>query len=509
MQKTKAIGLISVLLIIAALLSTLFFFLDWGVLCILIYIPFAYPILRIIRKYKRFQSRNYINTASPQQRLSAQKINTLYINAISELQRNNGAFTFPENWIDLWSAYLWFNMETLNKDNLGVLLVATLREYLIEQGNNPKKVEQIQEKSYSFRSYLTRHYSLNHTDQHLDLANYLISMLYRFPFPLTADVMLQNIQKIVDSTKQILAENNDTDSNAISEFNLTGNSQPASVPATIANIIISEDDGASPSPSEIIAQEVNIYPQEPSQTNAGQDEPTAAAPSDPEISIVADTHANQQNEEQANNEKQETQTNQVNRSNGTTSSKHSQSGKFCRHCGNMIDPETKKCTGCGKQYFHLHKIKKQALLITLAAVLVLALIGLNIYQYIDNKNTQSLLQNQLNAANQQLSNTQELISSWRNEYHFYHDNAVIVQSGDTNYHKYGCGNLYMFDENGNIDYMGIAREQKDIANMNLRIYSIDTAESNGYAPCPVCYDISSDFDEWLAKKKQQYYSQNP
>ena len=125
---------------------------------------------------------------------------------------------------------------------MGVLMIATLREYLIKQGNNPKKVEQIQEKSYSFRSYLTRHYSLNRIDQHLDLANYLISMLYRFPFPLTADVMLQDIQKIVDSTKRILAENNDTDSNAISEFNPAGNSQPASVPATIANIIISEGD---------------------------------------------------------------------------------------------------------------------------------------------------------------------------------------------------------------------------------------------------------------------------
>ena len=50
MQKTEAIGLISALLIIAALLSTLFFFLDWGVLCILVYIPFAYPIIADYKK---------------------------------------------------------------------------------------------------------------------------------------------------------------------------------------------------------------------------------------------------------------------------------------------------------------------------------------------------------------------------------------------------------------------------------------------------------------------------
>ena len=439
MQKTKAIGLISALLIIAALLSTLFFFLDWGVLCILVYIPFAYPILRIIRKYRRSQSRNYINTASPQQRLSAQKINTLYINAISELQTNNGAFTFPENWIDLWSAYLWFNMENLSKYNMGVLMIATLREYLIKQGNNPKKVEQIQEKSYSFRSYLTRHYSLNRIDQHLDLANYLISMLYRFPFPLTADVMLQDIQKIVDSTKRILAENNDTDSNAISEFNPAGNSQPASVPATIANIIISEYDGASPSPSEIIAQEVNIYPQESNQTNAGHNEP-AAAPSDPEISIVADTHANQQNEEQANNEKQETQANQVNRSNGTTSSEHSRVGKFCRHCGSMIDPETKKCTGCGKQYFHLPKLTTPMIVGT---ILIIVLAGANIYQYVQ-------------------------LASIKKEYNFYHDYAVIVPTEDDSYHRYGCPNI---DEND-----------------SFWIYNINAAESRGYTPCPECID---------------------
>lgn len=430
----------------------------------------------------------------------ASTINSTFLDTIAQIKIKHGAFHANGVSTKIYAVFLWANAAQLYEHHLFKLMLDDLPQQLNITKNNDKIVKLFQEIE-SFYKELNQNYSLS-SDFEIDrLCKFILVMAYEKFTTIPADKFHDYLYDVLSRTRQILLE--DEPIKHVSTTGTSGLTQTTSQPiVSLPHITF----GSVESPSASSPEDTVIIDNNSDQHNT---EPTAAAPSDPEISIVADTHANQQNEEQANNEKQETQTNQVNRSNGTTSSKHSQSGKFCRHCGNMIDPETKKCTGCGKQYFHLHKIKKQALLITLAAVLVLALIGLNIYQYIDNKNTQSLLQNQLNAANQQLSNTQELISSWRNEYHFYHDNAVIVQSGDTNYHKYGCGNLYMFDENGNIDYMGIAREQKDIANMNLRIYSIDTAESNGYAPCPVCYDISSDFDEWLAKKKQQYYSQNP
>ena len=140
--------------------------------------------------------------------------------------------------------------------------------------------------------------------------------------------------------------------------------------------------------------------------------------------------------------------------------------RFCRYCGSEIDPETKKCFGCGKQYFHLPKPNKYTAIIVIAVILIVSLAGLNIYQYINNKNEQALLENQLNVANQDLSETRDLIRSWRDEYNFYHDRAVLVQDGVTNYHNYGCPRL---------DYTKW-----------ITIYDFLSARARGYDPCSTC-----------------------
>lgn len=54
---------------------------------------------------------------------------------------------------------------------------------------------------------------------------------------------------------------------------------------------------------------------------------------------------------------------------------------FCKKCGSAIDPNTKKCSGCGKQYFNA----KKTVPITLLSVLLVASIGLNVMQYFQGK----------------------------------------------------------------------------------------------------------------------------
>ena len=116
--------------------------------------------------------------------------------------------------------------------------------------------------------------------------------------------------------------------------------------------------------------------------------------------------------------------------------------RFCRYCGSELDIQTKKCPGCGKQYFHLPKIKKQSALIICGGALILILAGLNVYQYIDNKNESALLENQLSSVRQELSRTYDVLSSWRDEYNFHHDRAVLVQQESSDYyHYYGCSCL--------------------------------------------------------------------
>ena len=63
--------------------------------------------------------------------------------------------------------------------------------------------------------------------------------------------------------------------------------------------------------------------------------------------------------------------------------------KFCSQCGSQIDPVTKKCTGCGKQYFKGIKFNKisaivivlSAVAICLVAVFIVVLVGNNDKQH--------------------------------------------------------------------------------------------------------------------------------
>ncbi len=61
--------------------------------------------------------------------------------------------------------------------------------------------------------------------------------------------------------------------------------------------------------------------------------------------------------------------------------------KHCKYCGGVIDSGTKKCQGCGKRY----SPAKRILLPVVCAVVLIALLGLNIFQYANNRSQAAAL----------------------------------------------------------------------------------------------------------------------
>lgn len=56
--------------------------------------------------------------------------------------------------------------------------------------------------------------------------------------------------------------------------------------------------------------------------------------------------------------------------------------RFCKHCGGLIDNDTRKCDKCGKQYF---KIKRLSVPTIITAALLLCSLAGNVYQFNKSK----------------------------------------------------------------------------------------------------------------------------
>lgn len=119
--------------------------------------------------------------------------------------------------------------------------------------------------------------------------------------------------------------------------------------------------------------------------------------------------------------------------------------KFCKHCGSAIDTSTRKCTGCGKQYFKLSMFKKPFYLF----VLLLSLF-LNVFLVFQNSNLQKenditdeyerikTANGSLTIRNDLLEKENELllekIQEYNNKLSFFDDHAVIVVESLGNYY---------------------------------------------------------------------------
>ena len=145
---------------------------------------------------------------------------------------------------------------------------------------------------------------------------------------------------------------------------------------------------------------------------------------------------------------------------------------YCKKCGGLINNKTKKCTGCGRQYFHLPKIN---LLWVALTILVVALVGLNVYQYLEAQK-QATLYAAVVSANEY---SEKVVSSYRSAYdslsstneenrkelYFWENSAVICTTEGSKYHHYGCSH---------------------IEGRSIYIYNIENAKAMGYTPCLDC-----------------------
>lgn len=87
---------------------------------------------------------------------------------------------------------------------------------------------------------------------------------------------------------------------------------------------------------------------------------------------------------------------------------HDKKKKYCKYCGGLIDPETKKCFSCEKQFFRFPK-KTVSIIALIIAFVVLA--GLNVYQYVCNDSTVSGLEQQLETSGTTISDLEQQIKA--------------------------------------------------------------------------------------------------
>ena len=116
--------------------------------------------------------------------------------------------------------------------------------------------------------------------------------------------------------------------------------------------------------------------------------------------------------------------------------------KYCSQCGEIIHPVTKKCTGCGKQYFKGVPWK------TVICIVLSVLLAVSVFFNIDL-----------------LTKRNELVSE---KIQFFDTYVVFVEDDGTNlYHKYDC---------------------KRFKGNSFWAYNLAAADDNGYRPCPLCCD---------------------
>ena len=87
---------------------------------------------------------------------------------------------------------------------------------------------------------------------------------------------------------------------------------------------------------------------------------------------------------------------------------------FCKKCGSAIDPITKKCSGCGKQYFN----GKKTVPVVLLSVLLIGSIGLNVMQYLQGQEaseTVAAQTTQIEELEKEVSTQKSTISSQKSQ----------------------------------------------------------------------------------------------
>ena len=177
--------------------------------------------------------------------------------------------------------------------------------------------------------------------------------------------------------------------------------------------------------------------------------------------------------------------------------------RFCKHCGSTIDPTTRQCTGCGKQYFRPPVLRKKHLAIA-AGVLACAAVVFLVFNLSSRLNVAEAKVEELSAQIAELNTdlaTQEDIanryikshSSLKSAFDGLQKNYDALRKENAMYREYldyceyYCA--YVTITGGKISssiYHRLDCPYTEAAD-SLRILYIEFLESRDFTPCTYCY----------------------
>ena len=138
--------------------------------------------------------------------------------------------------------------------------------------------------------------------------------------------------------------------------------------------------------------------------------------------------------------------------------------KYCSRCGCLINDETKKCTGCGRQYFKLNvfiHVYGKVIINVVVAFLLIVSVAMNIYFIYKEPKIKYEIPDIYKESREYWINN-------HNKVDFIDEFVVFIEDDGTDfYHKYECDKFVG-------DYFWA--------------YNIEAAEYNGYRPCPLCHE---------------------
>ena len=147
--------------------------------------------------------------------------------------------------------------------------------------------------------------------------------------------------------------------------------------------------------------------------------------------------------------------------------KKSNKDRYCKFCGSLIDKNTKKCTGCGKQFFKGFNLKVILSGMLIASTLI-SIVTLSVLLK-EEKGYSKYWENKYRAEKGSATHWKNKYDEIYEPYSFYNSHVAIVSDFDSGlFHRYGCADCDTSDTS------------------YFWIYGRSDAESRGLAACPKC-----------------------
>ena len=165
-----------------------------------------------------------------------------------------------------------------------------------------------------------------------------------------------------------------------------------------------------------------------------------------------------------------------------------QAVKYCSRCGKVIDPVTKKCRGCGKQYFK--GISAKTVCIILLSILFAASFAGNIILCVAN----ITMREEFDALSKTNASLKTEVAELKKDVAEYKDDVADLESDNNYYYE------YWYDNNNKVDLLDswIVFVENDGSNLYHKYecnkfvgndcwaHNVEYAEYIGYNPCPLC-----------------------